>query len=37
MVEKVSRDFLQFSEDKDIKKLIRDGRLILTLRKTTLF
>jgi len=37
MVEKVSQDFLQFAEDKDIKKLIRDGRLILILRKTTLF
>ena len=37
MVEKVNQDFLQFTEDKDIKKLIRDGRLFLILRKITLF
>lgn len=37
MVEKVSQDFLQFAEDKDIKKLIRDGKLFLIIRKITLF
>lgn len=26
MVEKINQDFLQYANDKDIKKLIRDGK-----------
>lgn len=37
MVEKINQDFLQYANDKDIKKLIRDGKYLVFIRNFTLF